>query len=120
MRSALSSVVGGVPDGTVTVGAVPAVPAGERSAAGIAAMALSGLPGGAVTVVEGPLPEPPAVVVVFDAEFDGEELQAASPRAPARTMAVTSAPERRERVGRMASKGSRPPPRRSSATTAPH
>src|SRR5580700_3793798 len=32
IRSELSSAVGGVPDGTVTVGAVPAVPAGERSA----------------------------------------------------------------------------------------
>jgi hypothetical protein len=82
-------------------------------------MALSGLPAGAVTVVEGPEPDPPAVVVVFDAEFDGEELQAASPRAPARTMAVTSAPERREGVGRMATKGSRPPPRRGRADAPP-
>jgi hypothetical protein len=82
--------VGGVPVGTVTVGAVPAVPAGERSAAGIAPIAFKGLPGGAVTVVDGPTP----VVVVAEPDVDGEELQAASPRAPARTRAVTSAPER--------------------------
>ena len=81
-------------------------------------MALSGLPAGAVTVVDGPLPDPPAVVVVSDAEFDGEELQAASPRAPARTMRGHERAGRRERVGRMASKGSRPrAPRRGSATT---
>jgi len=107
MRSALSSWVGGRPDGTVTVGAVPAVPAGERSAAGIEAMAPDGLPAGAV-VVEAPAPVLPDVVVVFEAEPDGEELQAASPREPARTRAVTSAPERWERRG-MARNGSRSP-----------
>jgi hypothetical protein len=110
MRSALSSVVGGVPDGTVTVGAVPAVPAGERSAAGMEPIAFNGLPGGAVTVVEGPAPVPPEVVVVLEAEFDGEELQAASPRAPARTRALTGAAERRVREGRgMAPDRSRSP-----------
>jgi hypothetical protein len=87
-------VVGGGLDGTVTVGGVPAVPAGERSAAGITAIAFRGLPGGAVTVVDGPTPVPPEVVVVAEPDVDGEELQAASPKAPARTRAVTSAPER--------------------------
>ena len=106
MRSALSSWVGGVPDGTVTVGADPAVPAGERSAAGIEPIAFKGLPAGAVTVVDGPAPEPLEVVVVLEAEFDGEELQAARPRAPARIMPVTSAPDRWERRG-MAQEGSR-------------
>jgi hypothetical protein len=94
MRSADSRWVGGVPDGTVTVGAVPAVPAAERSAAGIAPIAFRGLPGGAVTVVDGPTPLPPEVVVVAEPDVDGEELQAASPRAPVRTRAVTSAPVR--------------------------
>jgi hypothetical protein len=120
MRSALSSVVGGVPDGTVGVGAVPAVPAGERSAAGIAPIAFKGLPGGAVTAVDGPAPLPAAVVVVFEAEFDGEELQAASPRAPPTTRALTSAPERREREGRgMAPDGSRSPLRDRCRTAKP-
>jgi hypothetical protein len=101
-------------DGTVTVGAVPAVPAAERSAAGIAPIAFKGLPGGAVTVVDGPAPLPPEVVGVVVAEpdvVDGEELQAASPRAPARTMGSTSAPERRERRG-MGPESSRSPQHR--------
>jgi hypothetical protein len=73
-------------------------------------IAFKGLPGGAVTVVDGPVPVPPEVVVVFEAEFDGEELQAASPRAPARTRVLTSAPERREKGGRgMARDRSRSP-----------
>lgn len=38
MRSAVSSWVGGGPEGTTTVGAVPAVPADERSCAGIEAI----------------------------------------------------------------------------------
>ena len=46
MRSALWRQVGGVPVGTVTVGACPAVPAGDRSAAGMGAMASSGLAAG--------------------------------------------------------------------------
>jgi hypothetical protein len=91
-----------VPEGTVTVGAVPAVPAGERSAAGIGAMAPLAEPLGAVVVVDGPVPVPEfelddVVVVVFELDgFEGEELQAESPTAPARTKAVTSALERRE------------------------
>src|SRR5579871_3030928 len=117
MRSAVSRWVGGVPEGTVTVGADPAVPAGERSAAGIDPIAFKGLPGGAVTVVDGPPPEPPEVVVVFEDEFDGEELQAASPRAPARTRTVTSAPERCERRD-MAQEGSRSSRSRSRARAA--
>ena len=44
IRSALSSCVGGEPGGTTTVGALPAVPAGDRSAAGMAPIA--GLDGG--------------------------------------------------------------------------
>ena len=40
MRSALSSCLGGGPEGTITVGGVPAVPAGERSWAGMDAIAL--------------------------------------------------------------------------------
>jgi hypothetical protein len=87
------------------------VPAGERSAAGIAPIAFNGLPGGAVTTVEDPAPLPPEVVVVFEAEVDGEELQAASPRAPARTMGSTSAPERREGRG-MGPESSRSPQHR--------
>ena len=50
MRSALWSEVGGVPDGTVTLGAWPAVPAGDWSAAGIGRMASSGLWPGTVVV----------------------------------------------------------------------
>ena len=43
MRSALWSEVGGVLDGTVTFGAWPVVPAGDRSAAGMGRIASSGL-----------------------------------------------------------------------------
>src|SRR5580693_4372392 len=56
MRSAVSSWDGGVLEGTVTVGAAPAVPAAERSAAGLDPIALGGLPGGDVTVVDGKAP----------------------------------------------------------------
>jgi hypothetical protein len=84
------------------------VPAGERSATGIGPIALRGLPGGAVTVVDAPDSDPPEVVVVFEDEFEGDELQAASPNAPARTRADTSAPERGERRG-MARDRSRSP-----------
>ena len=63
-------------------------------------MALSGLPAGVegVVVADGPTPVPELdVVVVFELDgFEGDELQAESPSAPARTMAHTSAPERRE------------------------
>jgi hypothetical protein len=52
IRSAVSSVVGGLPDGTVTVGAFPAVPAGDRSAVGMVAAG-------------------PAVVGVVDADVVG-------------------------------------------------
>jgi hypothetical protein len=106
--------VGGVPEGTVTVGAVPAVPAGERSAAGIDPIdPLDPLDPLAVVVVDDPSPVPPdadVVVVVFEAELDGEELQAASPRAAPRPSTATSALERRgwERRG-MARNGSRWP-----------
>jgi len=48
MRSALSRRVGGGPGGTVTVGAVPAVPAGERSAGGMGPMATRAPPPGTV------------------------------------------------------------------------
>ena len=87
MRSALWSDVGGVPDGTVTVGAFPAVPAGDRSAAGIGRMASSGLSPGTVVVVlvpevALPIPLPEATVpVALPAGCDGEELQAARPSA---------------------------------------
>jgi hypothetical protein len=50
MRSHASSGDGGLPEGTVTVGRVPKVPAGERSAAGIAVM-----PGTAAPVPVEPL-----------------------------------------------------------------
>src|ERR1700679_376273 len=80
MRSALWSVVGGAPVGTTTVGAVPAVPTGERSAAGMVPTAL-GLP-----VVVGPaagaVVAGVAVVAVLD-ESLGELLQALSVRAEA-------------------------------------
>jgi hypothetical protein len=70
-------------------------------------MAWSGLPAGAVTVVDGPTPDPEVDVVVVElAEFVGDELQAENPSAPARTKAGTSAPERRESLG-MAEEGSR-------------
>jgi hypothetical protein len=90
MRSALCSDVGGVPEGILMVGAVPAVPAGERSAAGMGAMApppgvVVELPPAATVVVvaDEPLPVLCDVFATFEDadEFDGEELQAARPSA---------------------------------------
>ena len=53
MRSADSRPVGGAPAGTVTVGAVPAVPAGDRSAAGMGAGGAAVVVGAAGVVVVG-------------------------------------------------------------------
>jgi hypothetical protein len=69
------------------------------------------LPVGAVVVVAGPIPVPPEdpedEVVVFELDgVEGEELQAESPRAPAKTKAAMSVLERKESWG-MAAKGSR-------------
>src|SRR5271157_1455346 len=100
MRSALCNDVGGVPEGTLRVGAVPAVPAGERSPVGIVAMVP--FPGVAVevppeatvvVVVEGPLPVLCDVPAAPD-EFNGDELQAARPSAPAAPMTTASIQER--------------------------
>ena len=81
------------------VGVVPVVPAGERSAAGIGSIepleAVVGVPPAVVVVVvaDGPLPVLYEVLATFeDADvFDGDELQAARPTAPA-------APSTRARV----------------------
>jgi len=92
MRSALSNVFGGAPAGTVTVGALPAVPTGERSAGGMGAMAIKPPPPGAVVEVAPDATEPDAfdaleVLDVFELDapdgVDGEELHAARPSAPA-------------------------------------
>src|SRR5580692_11757486 len=113
MRSALSSEVGAVPAGTVTVGGVPAAPAGERSAAGIGAMAMRAPPPGAVVeVADGPLPRACVVVVlVAPVEDDGDELQAARTNAPATTNVAATA-QARECRWSMSRDGSRslPPP----------
>ena len=107
-----------MPEGTSTVGAVPAVPAGERSAAGMGAMAGAGAgavvevpPGGTVVVVaDGPLPVLYEVLATLD-EFDGEELQAARPRAPAAPSATGERPgaEVGDDMGRDGSRSLRPP-----------
>jgi hypothetical protein len=99
IKSAHWSSVGGVPEGTVTVGWVPVVPAGERSSAGMGAME----------------PQPPDVdedaeAFVLDVDdaldgFDGEELQAARPNAPATPM--RAARDQGRRVRDMARDGSR-------------
>src|SRR5580698_5081206 len=88
MRSAFSSCVGGLPEGTVIVGATPAVPAGERSAAGIEASADE-------------LPAPAAdVVVVVDAGLDEppQAARATSDQMRTRVMKILSG-ERRTRHG---------------------
>jgi hypothetical protein len=69
MRSELSSLVGGDPGGTVTVGSVPNLPAGDRSWAGMVPAVVAG-----VVVALG------ALVVV---DVDDELPQAARPRAEA-------------------------------------
>jgi len=101
MRSALSSFVGGAPGGTVTVGAVPAVPTGERSAGGMEAMAPAVPPPGAVVAVGPTVSEFDEfdefdvvdVVDVFELDgLDGAELHAARPSAA--TTPVTSATAR--------------------------
>jgi hypothetical protein len=104
MRSALSSLVGGAPGGTVTVGAVPNVPAGDRSAAGMGPIASSAPPPGAVVGVERPLPL--WVVDVALEGFDGEELQADRPNAPAVASAAATNQGRDVR-GSMARDGTR-------------
>jgi len=95
--------VGGAPEGTVTVGWVPVVPAGERSSAGMGATA----------------PQPPAgdvdvAMFVLDVDdaldwFDGEELQAAKPKAPATPMRAARDQGRRVRDMARDGSGSTPP-----------
>ena len=83
----------------VTVGACPAVPAGDRSAAGMGTMASSAL-----------LPGTPVVVVVddvLDVFDDGEELQAASTSAPATARATRARTRRCGRGNDMGCDGSR-------------
>ena len=79
MRSALWRPEGGAPAGTVTVGACPAVPAGDRSAVGMVPMVVT-CPAALVVVVvaSGPLPVLYETLAAPD-EWDGEELQAARP-----------------------------------------
>jgi hypothetical protein len=106
IKSALWSSVGGEPEGTVTGGSVPVVPAGERSSAGMGAMAPASLPDGDededVDVDVGAF-----VLDVVDslAWFDGEELQAAKPRAPATP--IRAARDQGRMVRDMARDGSR-------------
>ncbi len=95
MRSALSSDVGGVPEGTVTVGAFPAVPAGERSAAGMGKTATRAPPPAAeVDVADWPLLPVVDDVVADPADVEGEELHAARPSAPAAPRASASVQKR--------------------------
>ncbi len=63
IRSELSSWVGGVPGGTMMVGSLPAVPAGERSATGTVAI-VAAIAGAALVVA-----------VVVGALVDEELLQ---------------------------------------------
>ena len=86
MRSALSSPVGGDPAGTTTVGALPAVPAGERSLMGMDAF-----------VGAEPLP---AAEVVVDEEAPEELPHAARPRAEADSITSNQARRRNTRYGR--------------------
>ena len=78
--------------GTVTAGARPAVPAGDRSVAGMGPTAVSALPPGTAVVVVESTPLPPPVVcdvlAAFEELADGEELQAARPSAPAAARAT--------------------------------
>src|ERR1035437_8967969 len=78
IRSVLSSPVGGVPGGTVTVGLVPEVPTGDGSCTGVIAT------DGVVDDGEGA-----AAVVAVVAGDDEELLHPANPRVPtARAMTV--------------------------------
>ena len=86
MRSALSSWVGGGPLGTVTVGAVPAVPAGERSMEGMVPTATSAPPAMCVVLVE---PEEP------DALGAPPEPQEARPSVPPRPIRAARGQVRR-------------------------
>ena len=121
MRSALCRPEGGVPAGTVTVGACPAVPAGERSAVGMGLMATVA-PSLLVVVVvaSGPLPVFDEVLATLEELEDGEELQAARPSAPA-ALSATRASTRRRGVRRgMGRDGSRwSPARRGTAGPGP-
>jgi hypothetical protein len=94
MRSVHSNSVGGVPEGTITVGAVPDVPTGDWSCFGIC--------GVVVEPVSHAVKEDPVVVVVV-AEVPDELPHAERPRAPT-TMA--QAKEDDDRVRRMEMKGS--------------
>ena len=75
MRSALSSCVGGVPGGTMMVGATPVLPAGERSCVGMGAI-VDDPAAGPLEVVVGPAWAATVVVVVGVAE---EFVHAARP-----------------------------------------
>src|ERR1700677_3299980 len=105
MRSALSRWAGGGPVGMVSVGGCPAVPAGDRSAAGMGTMASSALlPGTVVLVV---VEEELATADVFD---EGEELQAASTSAPTAARATRARTRRCGRGNDMGCDGSPWPP----------
>ena len=98
--------------GTFTVGACPAVPAGETSAAGMGPMAVSALlPGAAVVVVVAlePLPVSPDVPAVLEDVADGVdgELQAARTSVPAAASATMARARRRGRGSDMGRDGSR-------------
>ncbi len=97
----------------MTVGAVPAVPAGDWSALGIGPMARSGPPPASVVevaVAEGPLPVLDEVLATACFPLgDGEELQAARPNAPAAARRHTRAHGREWRLcmGRDGSRSAR-------------
>src|ERR1700733_13293323 len=106
IRSALSSWVGGVPTGTVTEGETPEMPGADRSASGMGRMPMRALPPGAV-VTDPLLAWCVVVVEPAPVEVVGEELQAASPKAPAAPRATTSARTGRS-MGRDGSRSLRP------------
>jgi hypothetical protein len=85
-RSQASSCDGGLPEGTLTVGRVPKVPAGERSAEGIGAIPVTAAPVGPfadVVGAEGPdvVPDAAAVVELGEPGDFEEQAEVASSRA---------------------------------------
>ena len=92
IRSALSSRLGGELVGTVTVGCLPAVPAAERSATGMEAMAAAPVVG--VAAEEEAVVEEEEEVVVVElgglvvVELEDELLHPARPSAPTANRAI--------------------------------
>jgi hypothetical protein len=86
-----------VPLGTVTVGGVPELPAGDRSAAAIGPMATGAPPVGDAVGEAGLVVE---VEVVPAEELEGVELQAARPNAPATPSVASRRAERAVGRGR--------------------